>query len=144
MIGRPSSGKVFTNLIAWFCLRKCLFHCISLHFFSVCWAKFVIFLYFENCFSVCLSVYLSLSLSLSLSIRTSPYCLCFVSVFFIFGTKSFQFLLLRVGVARGWWNYAAPRVHCHNLKNGHIRHPDADMLTYPQAVVSHDGRLTYL
>ena len=40
-------------------------------------------------------------------------------------------------------NNAALRAHCRILKNGHIRHPGVDMLTYPLTVVSHDGWLTY-
>ena len=43
----------------------------------------------------------------------------------------------------GWWNDAALSAHCRILENGHIRHPGADMLTYPSTVVSHDGRLMY-
>ena len=50
---------------------------------------------------------------------------------------------LRVDVARGWWNDAALRAHCHNSKNGQIRHPCVHMGTYLQLVVSHDGWLTY-
>ena len=45
---------------------------------------------------------------------------------------------------RGDENYAALRAYCYNSKNGHIWHPGADMVTYPQTVVSHDGWLTYL
>ena len=48
---------------------------------------------------------------------------------------------LRVGIARGWWSYAALHAHCRILKNGHIQHPGADMLTYSLTVVSQQ-RLT--
>ena len=41
-------------------------------------------------------------------------------------------------------NNAAHLVHVVVGKIGHIRHPSANMLTYPLTVISHDGWLTYL
>ena len=47
---------------------------------------------------------------------------------------------LRADVAREWWNGVARLVLYCSVENGLIRHPGAEMLTYPSTVISHDGR----